>query len=97
MPPLLARGDAERDGGQVMERLVQLLDYLEDLFFALPLIAERIRDAVLFCVFIILSIALQAFAVLLALSSPPMALAVASLMMVGMLYRGVVGYAPRTA
>ena len=80
-----------------MERLIQILDYVEDLYFALALVTERIRNAVLFLVFVVLSIALQIFAVLLALSSPPMALAVASLMVVGMLYRGVVAYTPGPA
>ena len=73
-----------------MELFVQYLDDLEDLFYAFALMAERVFQAVRFCVFISASIAMQVLGVLLALANPPMAVAAASLLLVGMLYRGVV-------
>lgn len=72
-----------------MERLAQYLDDLEDIFFAIGLQMERIRRA--FCLFFVLitSFIIQFCAVLLALSRPPLALAVVTLAVVGILYRGV--------
>ena len=78
-----------------MERLIQLLDYFEDLFYAFALVQERIRRVIQFTMFVILTIALQASAIALALVSPPLAIGVAALMAVGTLYRCVVSYAPR--
>ena len=77
-----------------MERLVQYLDDLEDLFYALALKAERIRQTLQFFLFMAGAAALQVFSVFIALRNPPMAVAVASLLMVGMLFRAVVGPAP---
>ncbi len=77
-----------------MECLVQYLDDLEDLFFALVLKAERIRQTLQFFLFMAGAAALQVFSVFIALKNPPMAVAVASLLLVGMLFRAVVGPAP---
>jgi LytS/YehU family sensor histidine kinase len=75
-----------------MERLVQCLDDLEDLFYAIALKAERIRQAVQFFLFIATSAVLQMCGILVALRNPPLAVALASLLMVGMLFRAVIGF-----
>ena len=77
-----------------MEVLVQYLDDLEDLLYAIALLAEKIRNVVQFFLFMAAALTLQLLGVLIALVSPPMAVAVASLLMVGMLYRGVVHNLP---
>ncbi|MDH3989036.1 MAG: hypothetical protein OEV34_07905 [Gammaproteobacteria bacterium] len=73
-----------------MECFVQYLDDLEDLYYAVALIWERIRTRVRFAVFVIASLALQVFGVFIALNSPPIAVAIASLLLVALLYRGAV-------
>lgn len=78
-----------------MECLIQYLDELEDLIFAIALKAERIRMAVSFFIFMATGAALQVFCVLIALQHPPIALAVASLLAVGMLFHAVVDHPPR--
>jgi membrane protein YdbS with pleckstrin-like domain len=80
-----------------MECLVQYLDDLEDLLYALALKAERIRQALQFFLSLAAAAALQVGGVFIALKSPPIAVAVASLLLVGMLYRAVVGPAPEAA
>ena len=77
-----------------MEILLQYLDDLEDLIYAVALLVEKIRNVVRFFLFMVASVALQLLGVFIALASPPMAVAVASLLMVGMLYRGVVHTLP---
>ncbi len=77
-----------------MEVLVQYLDDLEDLLYAIALLAEKIRNVVQFFLFMAAALTLQLLGVLIALVSPPMAVAVASLLMVGMLYRRVVHNLP---
>ncbi len=73
-----------------MERLLQYLDDLEDVIYAVPLIAEQMRRAIQRILFLLGSIFLQAAGVILALSHPPLALAVVMLLLVGMLFRAVV-------
>ncbi len=73
-----------------MERFLQYLDDLEDLIYAAPLIAEQMRRAIQRILFLLGSIFLQAAGVILALSHPPLALAVVMLLLVGMLFRAVV-------
>ena len=73
-----------------MERLLQYLDDLEDLIYAAPLIAEQMRRAIQRILFLLGSIFLQAAGVILALSHPPLALAVVMLLLVGLLFRAVV-------
>ncbi len=77
-----------------MECIMQYLDDLEDLFYAAAFRLERLRRAFRVIVLAILTIGLQAGTFLLALVQPPLALAVASLLSVGMLYRAAV-YSPR--
>ena len=73
-----------------MEILAQYLDDFEDLFYAVALLTEKIRNIVRFFLFMVTSLTLQSLGVFVALASPPIAVAVASLLLVGMLYRGVV-------
>jgi len=73
-----------------VERLLQYLDDLEDLIYAAPLIAEQLRRAIQRIVFLFASIVLQIAGVILALSHPPLALAVGTLMLVALLYRAVI-------
>lgn len=80
-----------------MERLVQYLDDLEDLFYVLPLIWEKIRRLASLTLFLLSSVALQALCIYLALEFPPMAVALAALLIVTALYRSVVYYGPRPA
>jgi hypothetical protein len=74
-----------------VERLVQLLDDLDDLVSMLWLLSERIRKVILKLVTTTLLLAVQVGGVLLALSQPPLALAVALLLFVGLLYHAVTG------
>ena len=78
-----------------MERLLQYLDDLEDLFYAIPLLAERFRSRIKRIVFLLGSMGLQTAGVLLALHHPPIASAVAALLLVGLLYRATVIPFPR--
>ena len=73
-----------------MEILAQYLDDFEDLFYAVALLTEKIRNIVRFFLFMVTSLTLQSLGVFIALASPPIAVAVASLLLVGTLYRGVV-------
>jgi uncharacterized membrane protein len=77
-----------------MECFVQYLDDLEDLYYAVALIWERIRTRIRFAVFVTASFALQVFGVFIALNSPPIAVAIASLLLVALLYRGAVSPTP---
>ena len=70
-----------------MERLVQLLDDLDDLVSTILLLSERIRRAIVALIKAIFVIALQIGGVLLALAQPPLALAMALLLFVSLLYR----------
>ena len=78
-----------------MERMMQVLDDLEDLIYAVALVAGRILRAVQALAFMILSVALQVGALLLALAQPPLGLAIAAILSVTLLYRSVVGEHPR--
>ncbi len=72
-----------------MERLIQYLDEIEDLFYATPLIAEQLRRAIQRILFLLGSISLQIAGIVLAFTHPPLALAVVALMLVGLLFRAV--------
>ena len=74
-----------------MERILQYMDDLEDLYFAFALLAERIRRGLQVAALVITSFLLQFLGVLLALSRPPIALAFVFLAVVAMLYRSVTG------
>ncbi len=73
-----------------MERLIQYLDEIEDLFYAAPLIAEQLRRAIQRILFLLGSISLQIAGIVLALTHPPLALAVVALLLVGLLFRAVI-------
>ena len=75
-----------------MERIVQYLDDLEDLYSAFARKWERIRRALRFALFVALSLSFQILGIFLALSIPALAVATASLLLVGLLYRSVVHY-----
>ena len=77
-----------------MERFVQYLDNLEDLFYAFALKWERIRRALRFALFVATSVSFQLLGIFLALSIPALAVATASLLLVGLLYRNVVYHHP---
>jgi hypothetical protein len=77
-----------------MERFVQYLDDLEDLFYAFALKWERIRRALRFALFVATSVSFQLLGIFLALSIPALAVATASLLLVGLLYRNVVYHGP---
>ena len=65
-----------------MERLIQYLDELDDLFYAVPLISEQVRRAIQRILFLLGLISLQIVGVILALNHPLLALAVVSLLLV---------------
>ena len=79
-----------------MERLLQYFDDLDDFIYAAPLIAEQLRRAIQRILFLLASIVLQIAGVILALSHPPLALAVVTLMLVALLYRAVIVPMPQT-
>ncbi len=72
-----------------MERLLQYLDDLDDLFSSIGLLAEKIRNTFLTLVFLGFSLMLQIGSVALALLHPPLALGAALIMFVTLLYRSV--------
>lgn len=80
-----------------MECLMQYLDDLEDVICALALAAGRIRRAAKSLLVLALSLAVQILIVLLALTQPPLALAVVSLLSVALLYRAVISHPGRAA
>lgn len=65
-----------------MERLLQYLDELDDLFYAVPLISEQVRRVLQRVLFLLALISLQIAGVILALNHPLLALAVVSLLLV---------------
>lgn len=77
-----------------MERLLQYLDILEDAWYVIALLAERIRRIVLrLCILATLLLA-SGLGVTLALTVPPIGLAVAALLTVTVLYRSATARAP---
>ena len=72
-----------------MERLLQYLDDLDDLYGALGLAWERTRRSLLKLIHATLLAAVAAGAVWLALLQPPVAMAVATMLFVILLYRSV--------
>ena len=75
-----------------MEFLLQYLDDLDDFVGMFALAAERIRRTVKGLLLVSVTLAIQLFGVMLALIQPPLALAVVSLLAVGMLYRAAVNH-----
>lgn len=72
-----------------MERLIQYLDDLDDLYGALGLIYERARRLSLALARLALVAAVAAVAIMLALVHPPIALATSTMLFVILLYRSV--------
>lgn len=72
-----------------MERLVQLLDDLDDLVWAIRLVGERIRSRIISLLKIMFLLAIQAGGVFLAIGHPPLALAMALVLFMCLLYRSV--------
>ena len=74
-----------------MERLLQYLDDLDDLVYAIALTWEKVRSLGNFLLSVIFMSALQIFGIYAAMTYPPLAVAGASLLAVALLYWGVVG------
>ncbi|MEE8425879.1 MAG: hypothetical protein V3S15_01250 [Woeseiaceae bacterium] len=72
-----------------MERLLQYLDDLDDLYAAIGLLAERIRSALWLFFSAVVIFVVVAAGILLALAEPPLALATAIMLFVTLLYRSV--------
>ncbi len=72
-----------------MERLIQWLDDLDDLVYMAGLIGERFRRALRSLLMTCFALSIQIGGVLLALRHPPLALAVAMLLFVSLLYHTV--------
>jgi hypothetical protein len=70
-----------------MERVLLYWDDLDDIVGAFALIAERIRRLLLFTLSAVLVAALQFGGILVALNKPPLALAIATILLVTLLYR----------
>lgn len=79
-----------------MEFLLQYLDDLDDFLGMLALIAERIRRAFRALILMSITAAIHLAGFMLAIAKPPLALAVVSLVSVGMLYRAVVTHSSKT-
>jgi hypothetical protein len=78
-----------------MEFLLQYLDDLDDFVGMFALAAERIRRTVKALLLMSATLAIHLFGVMLALIQPPLALALVSLLAVGMLYRAAVNHTTR--
>lgn len=72
-----------------MERLAQLLDDFDDLISTVGLLAERLRHLLLVIIATSVTVAVQVGGVWLALVHPPLALAVAMILFVSLLYYSV--------
>ena len=72
-----------------MECLLQYLDDLDDLYGMLGLVWERMRRSLVKLIYATLLAAVAAGAVWLALLQPPVAMAVATMLFVILLYRSV--------
>ena len=77
-----------------MERLAQLLDDLDDVISTLLLLSERIRRYLFSALAALLVLAIQIGGILLAIAQPPLALALALLLFVSLLYRTVTAAHP---
>jgi hypothetical protein len=72
-----------------VEKLLQYLDDLDDLFGVVGLITERLRNVIWLVVFLALGGIAAYGAVMLALTEPPLALAMAVMLFVILMYRSV--------
>ena len=72
-----------------MERIAQLLDDLDDLISMIRLVGERIRKLILALVATCMTVALQVGGILLGMAHPPLAMALAMILFVLLLYNSV--------
>ena len=72
-----------------MERIAQLLDDLDDLISMIGLASERIRRLLFGLVATCTTVAIQVGGILLALAHPPLAMALALILFVSLLYHSV--------
>ena len=72
-----------------MERLAQFLDDLDDLIAAVGLLAEAIRCHLLSLLYALMFLAMPAGGIVVGLLHPPLALAIAMLLFVVLLYHTV--------
>jgi len=70
-----------------MERVLQYWDDLDDIVGAIRLKAEQVRSLVLFALGTALICVLQLGGILVALNKPPLALAIATILLVTLMYR----------
>jgi len=70
-----------------LERLLQYLDDLDDLYGVLGLLSERLREIAWLASLVAVSVVLGSAGVLIALNKPPLGLAMAMLLFVWLLYR----------
>lgn len=77
-----------------MECLMQYLDDIEDAIFAVALLGERLRRFALRLASVLAVAAVTGLGILLAVNRLPLALALAALVAVGLLYHSVVSPAP---
>jgi len=70
-----------------MERVLLYWDDLDDIVGAIALMAERIRVLLVFALSTAVVAALQIAVILVALREPPLALAIATILLVTLLYR----------
>ena len=80
-----------------MECFLQYWDNLDDLIGAFGLIAERLRRFLLFALSTAVYLMLVYRGVLLALTDPPLALAVVTILAIWLLYRSVTNLSMRQA
>ena len=73
-----------------MERLLQYLDDLDDFVYAIALTWERIRTLFGLVATSALTVAVMALGIYAAIEKPPMAVAIAALLAVSLLYRAAV-------
>ena len=78
-----------------MERLLQYMDDLDDLYGAFGLIWEKMRRAILKLLTLVLVLAVAGSGVVLALLHPPIALATSTMLFVILLYRSVTVPSPK--
>jgi hypothetical protein len=70
-----------------MERFIQYLDILEDAVYVIALLAERIRRIAFRLFIAAITVLTSGLGIWLALTQPPVAIAVAALLTVTVLYR----------
>jgi hypothetical protein len=77
-----------------MECFLQYLDDMDDFVYATALLWERIRRVCGVFVVVTISLAVQALGIYFALTTPPLAIATISVLLVVLLYRSVVYHSP---